>query len=190
MSEASKPDGSEPVDHYKLKELILYVADKCVTERTFASTLLNKILFYADFVSYARYGESITRETYFRLPFGPAPKYLIPVRNDMVAAKELVMISRFYHTKQQEVPVAVRPANIGSLSGRDIAIVDEVIDALRSRNATEVSRLSHQFPGFNAVREYEDIPYDTVYLRDPQVIVLTEERRKKAEELSLKYELS
>ncbi len=51
-------DGTRSTE--KLRELVLYIADKCEEDRTFGAVKLNKILFYADFISFAEYGEPIT----------------------------------------------------------------------------------------------------------------------------------
>ena len=59
-----------------LRELILFIADRCEDEPTFGATKLNKILFYADFLSYALYGEPIAGVTYRKLERGPVPTIL------------------------------------------------------------------------------------------------------------------
>ena len=65
------------------KALVLYIADKCSDDPHFGATKFNKILFYADFLSYGLYGQPITGATYFRLPKGPAPKQWLQVRGEM-----------------------------------------------------------------------------------------------------------
>ena len=47
-------------DERKLKELILYVADRCEADPTFGAIKLNKTLFYADFLAFASTGKPIT----------------------------------------------------------------------------------------------------------------------------------
>lgn len=51
--------------HKKLRELILYIVRKLpgVDETT-----LKKILYYSDFMAYAKTGESITGEVYWKEP--------------------------------------------------------------------------------------------------------------------------
>jgi len=55
----------------KMAELILYVSDRCQLDPAYGSTKLNKILFYADFLYYAKHGTSITGQEYMRLDKGP-----------------------------------------------------------------------------------------------------------------------
>ena len=44
----------------KLRELILYVAERCENDPDFGALKLNKILFNADFIAYALTGKAIT----------------------------------------------------------------------------------------------------------------------------------
>ena len=56
-----------PSGKHRMAELIVYIADLCQEDPTFGATKLNKILFYADFASYAKYGRPITGQEYQRL---------------------------------------------------------------------------------------------------------------------------
>src|SRR5438034_10969942 len=85
----------------RLRELILYVSQRCANDPTFGATKLNKILFYADFFSYFRFGEPIAGIEYQRLPNGPAPKQLLPVRRQMLAEGDLAMEKTRFFEKQQ-----------------------------------------------------------------------------------------
>ena len=176
-------------DHTKLKELILYISQKCQDHDKFGKIKLNKILFYADFVSYARRGRSITNETYFKLPMGPAPKKMKPVADEMEKSGDMVLQKRFSLSKPQERWIPMREPRLEEFDGFEISLVDEVIDALKDRNADQVIELSHQFMGWQLVREREDIPYQTVFLRDPDEVLVTEERKKRAKELIDTYRL-
>jgi hypothetical protein len=74
-----KPDDS------KFRELILLIARESEGDPRFGSIKLNKLLFYADFVAYQHLGKPITGQEYFALPQGPAPRYMVPIREKMEA---------------------------------------------------------------------------------------------------------
>ena len=57
----------------RLRELILYIALKCESDARFNATRLNKILFYADFVSFANTGKPVTGAAYKAIDRGPVP---------------------------------------------------------------------------------------------------------------------
>lgn len=148
----------------KMKELILYIAERCADDGYFGATKLNKILFYSDFLSYAHFGQSITGHPYFRLPLGPAPRRLVPIQEQMARDDEIVLTSVQKYTYRQKRIVPLRPPDLSLFTKEELELVQEVIELLRSRNATEASELSHTFIGWDLVRDYEDIPYSTVFL--------------------------
>lgn len=73
----------------RLAELIVYISQKCANHRKFGATKLNKILFYADFGSFKKYGCSITGTEYMKLPNGPVPRQLVPQRKALLAANAI-----------------------------------------------------------------------------------------------------
>lgn len=150
----------------KLKELILYVSDKCEGEDDFGSTKLNKILFYADFTTYARTGKAITGEEYQKLDHGPAPRRLIPAIEALKAAEHLAEKTRSYFGFPQRWFVALRDPDLSEFTAQEVAIVDEVIDCLRGKNAATVSQMSHTFVGWKLAAIGDTIPYHTVWLSD------------------------
>jgi len=149
----------------RMRELILYVANKCLDDPHFGATKLNKVLFFADFTAYARTGQSITGSAYQRLPNGPAPKRLVPVRKSMVAARELYLKPQavFDHLQHRLIPT--REPQLDVFTAAQIALVDEVIQALDQMTASQLSDLSHGAP-WKAAQLGGLIPYQAVFLDD------------------------
>lgn len=170
----------------KLGELILYVADKCAHDRYFGSTKLNKILFYSDFLAFKLLGEPITGTEYQRLEWGPAPKRLLPVLKSLEKAGSAVIKREMVIDHEQKRVVNLRAPDLSEFSGKQIALVDRVIDVLRDHTNTEVSELSHLNFGWQVARDGETIPYSTILLskRAPTAAEL-EHGLKLAEELGL-----
>lgn len=150
----------------RLGELMLYIAGCCGEDPAFGATKLNKILFYADFIAYFRFGEAITGAEYQKLKHGPAPRQLKPVERVLESCKDAVVQERRHFTKTQRRLVPLREPNLDMFSGSQIAVVDEVISALRKHNAVEVSELSHQLAGWELAELGETIPYYTVLIPD------------------------
>lgn len=137
----------------------MYVAHKCESDPSFGATKLNKVLFFVDFLAYARHGEPVTGSTYMKLRHGPAPRRFVPVRDSLVRHGDAVErdVLHFTHTRRQLVPL--RRADLSAFTGPEIALVDEVIEDLCGKSASEVSALSHEFPGWKLAEDGEDIPY-------------------------------
>lgn len=150
----------------KLAELILYVSMRCQADRHFGATKLNKILFFSDFLHFQKTGRSITGQEYQRLPNGPAPRRVMPVRNAMVEAGELVVRERPTYGRQQVRTIPIREADLSAFAGGEIAVVDHVIQVLWDHSAADASSLSHTLTGWRLARDGETIPYETVFLSE------------------------
>jgi hypothetical protein len=168
----------------KFKELILYVAQQSEGDSTFGATKLNKILFFCDFLSYRAYGESITGQRYFKLPFGPAPRPLLPVVEELIAEGACDKVPRSHYGRPQATIIAKREANLEVFSSRDIALADHVLRQLRDNDATQVSELSHEFIGWQLAGDQEDIPYATIFLGDPRKVTLTQDEVEYGQQLA------
>lgn len=154
-------------DEEKFKELILYVAAKYECEDFFGATKLNKLLFYSDFLAYKTLGRPITGAEYVALEFGPAPKRLLPVQDELVKSGDIAIERR---TLQRRI-IALRDPDLSEFSASEIAVVDQVIEALKDADAKQVSELSHAFLGWKAARaegqatgQMVAIPYATVFV--------------------------
>ena len=148
-----------------LRELILYISHKCATDPTFGATKLNKILFYSDFFSFFRFGEPIAGLEYQKLPNGPAPKQLVPVREAMKRDGDLAVQKTAFFEREQHRCVPLRDPDLGEFKGRDIALIDELIQRLWGKTAKEVSELSHR-RAWRIAKDRESIHYQAIFLAD------------------------
>jgi len=149
----------------KLAELILYISQKSACDPAFGGTKLNKILFFSDFSAYGKRGKSITECDYQRIPAGPAPRRLVPVRDALVADGYLVLQPVFLASGLvQKRLVNLREPDLTLFGGEEIAIVDEWIDRLLPMTAKGVSNLSHKTAAYQSVEDGENIDYRTVFL--------------------------
>ena len=161
----------------KLTELILYIASRSEDDSTYSATKLNKLLFFADFFSYASFGKPITGHRYQKLPNGPAPKALLPVVEKMIARDQCEWVEKPYFGRVQKRLVPKRGADLSWMSEEARALVDQLIDELWERSARDVSELSHDFPGWQAVGMQEEIPYETVFVLPPRPLSVGELER-------------
>lgn len=153
----------------RLRELILYIANKCVNDSMFGATKLNKILFKSDFLSFEMYGTSISGASYKRLDHGPVPASLLPIRAKMEEEAE-IFIKKIHwpNGKVQHKVIAMRESDLTYFSGRDIAIVDTIISALKDMNAEQASEYTHGIQ-WKTCYNNDPIPYETAFLSDEPV---------------------
>jgi Protein of unknown function (DUF4065) len=161
----SKTEKAIVFDESKFKELVLYISERSENDVYFGATKLNKVLFFSDTLAYGYFGKPITGATYQALPKGPAPKKLLPVRAQMIRDKELTIKSERVGRFIQKRPTALREPDLSSFTAEEIALVNQVIDLLRDRTASESSHISHiESMGWRIADEGEEIPYASVFL--------------------------
>lgn len=151
----------------KFKELVLYVSEKLFDDPKFGAVKLNKVLYFSDFLAFAKLGKPITGATYQKLKQGPAPKQLLPARHQLEANDDAEWVDRAYfggYTQKRVIPK--RKADLSAFNADEIAIVDRVIDDLRDRSAAEVSALSHEAVGWRIAQLGQEIPYESALLSD------------------------
>ncbi len=153
-------------DRELLKEMILYISERCQDKPTFGSTHLNKILHYSDFLFYAQTGEPISGEIYLRQKHGQIPKHLVEVREELINEGKLIMVERQYFGRTQKRPVLASPTHYELLTPEQREFIDGVISALIDYSAAEVSeQIAHEDLSWAYLENDEEIPYETVFFR-------------------------
>ena len=152
----------------RMKELILYITSYCHRENVLGNLgaiKLNKILFYADFGAYLKLGQPITGQEYFALNWGPAPKRMRPVQDEMSATGDLLIAKAYAGANRtQHVFIPYRAPNLSMFSAEEISIVDHCICRFILKPASDVSEESHEFIGWELADTEETIPYSSAYL--------------------------
>lgn len=170
----------------RLRELILYIAEKCSSDEYFGSVKLNKILYFADQFAYASAGKPVSGCQYLALPQGPAPSRLATIKEDMLARKEIVEQARTVaggYTQRRIIPL--RPPDLNQFSGQDISFVDAIIDFFRKKTASDISFLSHGRAWRIAYKHHVPMPYEAVFLDSHAGA--TEYETARAKELAEKF---
>lgn len=168
----------------RLRQLILFIAERCQADPNFGMTKLVKILHRADFESFARYGESITGSRYKKFPYGPVSQAALDVRDEMEKRGDIVVVKEGYSPYLRNRVLPLETADLDGFSGRDIALIDGVIQMFHKRTATFVSEFSHD-RAWEAADWYEAIPYEAAFVSDEP---LTERDVIIAREMIAEYE--
>jgi len=166
-------------DEQKFAEALLYVAAGLADDPAGGAVKINKALFNADFGHMRAYGCPLTGAEYQRLPHGPAPRRLLPVRSALIQSGAAQMSDEQYLGRIIKRLVPLRSPDVSLLSGDELAMLDQAIAVERARSAGDGSRASHAEPGWLMVEENETIPYETAFLRQP--VVTARVRRRVAQ---------
>ncbi|MBU4099151.1 SocA family protein [Patescibacteria group bacterium] len=172
----------------KLKELIVYISSKCADDVKFGGTKLNKILFYSDFLYYKKKQKSISDCPYIHQQYGPVPddmKKLLKKMNGIDIGTAIAYAGPYIQKKI----VALREPNLSNFDADMIAHVDSIINIIcnkRSFSATQLSDMTHQTMGWRVTSDGQEIPYQTIFIKDKKYQVATAWEKTRAKEIAKK----
>jgi antitoxin SocA-like protein len=158
------PGGQE-----RLRELILYVADKCQNAPRFGMIKLNKIIWRADFSAFAARHVPVTGRAYQKLKYGPAPVDMRPLLEEMRAKGDIEIDSiEFKLNVAEKRVVAILPPNPRYFSADDLEYVDASIAYYWNKTGELASEDSHGTAW--ATRDDGDpMPYELAFLSDAKL---------------------
>lgn len=157
----------------KLKNILLYILERCAGKPNVGETLLNKLLYFADFNYYEIYEEHMTGSEYRKLQFGPVPQNLDTIISEMTAKKMLKRIKTEYHGYPQTRYIPLIKADLSKLKASEKDVIDKVIDRYSDWSASAISEYSHKDMPWLASREGEIIDYELVFYREQPYSVRT-----------------
>ena len=153
----------------RFRELIVYISGKCERDASFGATKLNKVLFYSDFEAFRRFGRPLTGLPYFRLRNGPAPKWLVTIRRDLIREGAIILEQEVVGSGYvQDRTIAQRPAFLDLFTQSELALVDSIIEQLWAKSAGAVSKESHGV-AWATRHDLEPIPYEAAFLSDDKL---------------------
>ena len=173
-------------DEAKLTEMVLFFAEGLAGERYAGSTKLNKLLWFADTAHVRQCGEPISGAEYQRLPQGPAPRRLVPVRRALAEAGDARV--RPEPTGLGRVQDRLEPGrrpDLSVFSDSELRTLREVLDEYGGASGHELSEASHEEPGWLHSADGETIPLASALIDpDPEI---TDEMRSHARSLAQRF---
>jgi uncharacterized phage-associated protein len=167
-------------DERKFTELLLYVAERLGDDRAGGATKLNKVLFFAEFTHLRRHHAVISGCEFQKLPHGPAPCQLLPVRSRLVSAGEAEIRQEDFLGRPQHRLVPLRAADLSVFTAEERETIDDVLEQLSGLTGRQVSDLSHEEPGWQLTEEGETIPPAAAFLGAEQISTPTSRRQSRA----------
>ena len=154
-------------DPKKLKNVILYILEKCAGKPNVGETVLYKLLYFIDFDNFEINGQSISGLDYIHLQYGPAPVAALysPAIEAMKAGQELKIIISDYFGLKIKRYINLIGHDIDSLCPKEIKTIDDVIGALSNMSASQIEEYSHGDAPWQLTGDKEIIPYNLVFER-------------------------
>lgn len=151
----------------KLKNVILYILEKCGGKPNLGETVLYKLLYFVDFDCFEKTGRPVTGLNYVNRQFGPVPalEEYCTVVTEMQGANQLKIFSQDYYGWVQKRYVALTNYEEGSLSLREVVIIDSVINRLSDMSAKKIEDYVHEDAPWKLTKEKQIIPYHLAFDR-------------------------
>ena len=154
----------------KLKNVLLYMLERCAGKPNVGETVLNKLLYFCDFNYYESYEEHLTGMRYKKLPYGPVPQNLDGILQQMVHTGLLQQINAEYHGFKQTRYLPLKKADLQQFSAAEKTVIDEVIMQMSDWNAAKISDYSHKDMPWMATKDGAYIGYNLAFYREPPYV--------------------
>jgi hypothetical protein len=172
--------GDRPYDETKFAEMMMYVASR-LRESPAGATKLNKLLWYADIEHFRRHGRTITGAEYQKLEWGPAPRRLLPVREQLINSGQAEQVKTQSGDWVEQRLVPRRAPDISVFTPEELTVIDDVVERMRPLTASQISDLSHREPAWFLPAMQDTIEPELAYLRPAR---LTPKVRERARQLA------
>jgi len=157
--------GGRDFDSGKFKELVLLFAQRSASDPLMSRVKMNKLLYYADFEAFRRFGESITGATFVKGEHGPMAAELPAAERELERRGYLEWRIEQAGPYEQKIPVAREGADERQFTSEQLQLVDEALAELADVGGKGAREWSHQHSaGWNLVGDEDPIPYETVFV--------------------------
>ena len=155
-----------PGGQARVREAVLYVSWECRNATRFGQTKLHKILWRADFKSFAERGIPVTGRRYQRLKQGPCLQEMLPLQKTLIekGAIALHRVDLGGGFMEERVVPAGRPEP-EHLSERDLYFLDEAVLHYWDKTARETSDEAHGV-AWSTHGDKQVLPYELALLSD------------------------
>lgn len=149
----------------RLRQLILYVSARCEKAERFGLVKLNKIIWKADFDSFAKRRWPITGRMYQRLKNGPALREMRPLLNELERLGFIEYKNTAFPKGIEQRPIAQIPPKLHHFTRDDLEFVESSITYYWEKTGTESSDDSHGM-AWKARENKQIMHYELAHLSD------------------------
>ena len=142
--------------NYKFKETLLYILNKCAQKPNVGKTVINKLLYFADFNYYEKNISTITNIDYIKLPKGPVPENMDEILQEMEKYWDIKIVDINYHNYKQIKLIPTREPDLSVFSSKEIEEINNTIQKYSDRNAEKLSEWSHWDMPYKATEKVWD----------------------------------
>lgn len=149
----------------KFKEVLLYILNQVGSKPSIGEIVIYKLLYFIDFDYYEKYEEQLIGATYIKNNFGPTPIEFKKVVEKMIEDKEIEKIESQYYQYPQTKYLPLREPDLTKLKANELELINDVLNRLSHKNASEISNYSHNDVPWLTTEELGVIEYESVFYR-------------------------
>ncbi len=149
------------MDLDKFAELLLYICERQITNRTFSLSKLNLLLCLSDMLHYRRHRTSITGCEYVRGEYGPWTVSLAEQVAAMEAEGRLTVVDQPVGGFLQRRPLALASADLFDFNGAEIASVEQILRAADGQSAYQMAELADDVFAWRELELGDSITYES-----------------------------
>lgn len=170
-SNAPYDDSSESFDIEKFKQVLQHTIFKTSSTDNVGKTVLYKILYFIDFNYYELFEEKLTGETYLKYPYGPAPRDFDNAISEL-KSERLIKEKKWIDGRYNRIKyLSTGEPKTSKITREELDFIDKNIDKYSRFNATQISEHSHKDIPYITAEDFEEIDYELVFYRDPELSV-------------------
>ncbi len=150
----------------KFKEVLIYILTKVGSRLNVGETVIYKLLYFIDFDYYEKYEEQLIGATYMKNHYGPTPIEFKKIVDEMEGS-DLAKVKGEYFQYPQTKYLPLREPDLSKLDGRELKLIDEVLERFSYLNANEISEYSHKDIPWLTTEDGKTIDYEKAFYRTP-----------------------
>lgn len=152
----------------KFKALVHHVVSSCDDPTRLGAIRLNKILWFADSISYRLHGASITGESYVKRQYGPVPKNILSTIDELVDDGSIMVAEKENAIGHKtRLFVSLENPSDDFFSPLELGVIEVMIKEIcTNHTANSISDLTHD-QVWEAANMGEEIPLYATLARNP-----------------------
>lgn len=128
----------------KMKALVHLICHKADDSTNLGSIKLNKVLWYADIISYVHSGNLITGETYIKRQFGPVPKHIVAIKEMLEKEEKIIVRKGNFLNSYKEDLLSMKNPDIHYFVANDLLYIEQAFDHVCLKHtARSISEETH-----------------------------------------------
>lgn len=160
----------------KFRQVLLFILNRVGSQPNVGETVIYKLLYFIDFDFYERYEEQLIGATYRRNHYGPTPLEFQAIVDRMISEGDIEKVNSEYFSYPQTKYLPRCSPDLSKFDGREVAMIEEVLDRLGDMSASRISEYSHDDVPWLTTEPGEVIGYEKVFYRTPAYSARLDER--------------